>query len=90
MVMRFLMKLKRKTLNLIKEDLGQIDLLIYSLASPVRTHPDSGERFKSVLKPIGGTFTDNTVDFHTGEVKEISIEPCSGDDIANTVACNGR
>ena len=82
-------EIKAQTLKLIKEDLGQIDLLIYSLASPVRTHPDTGERFKSVLKPIGGTFTNNTVDFHTGEVKEISIEPSSGDDIENTVAVMG-
>jgi enoyl-[acyl-carrier protein] reductase/trans-2-enoyl-CoA reductase (NAD+) len=82
-------EIKAQTLKLIKEDLGQIDLLIYSLASPVRTHPDTGERFKSVLKPIGGTFTDNTVDFHTGEVKEISIEPSTGDDIENTVAVMG-
>ena len=82
-------EIKAQTLKLIKEDLGQIDLLIYSLASPVRTHPDTGERFKSVLKPIGGTFTDNTVDFHTGEVKEISIEPSSGDDIEHTVAVMG-
>ncbi|WP_400079284.1 enoyl-ACP reductase FabV [Winogradskyella sp. R77965] len=82
-------EIKAQTLNLIKEDLGKIDLLVYSLASPVRTHPDTGERFKSVLKPIGGTFTDNTVDFHTGEVKEISIEPSSGDDIKNTVAVMG-
>jgi enoyl-[acyl-carrier protein] reductase/trans-2-enoyl-CoA reductase (NAD+) len=82
-------EIKAQTLKLIKEDLGEIDLLIYSLASPVRTHPDTGERFKSVLKPIGQTFTDNTVDFHTGEVKEISIEQSSGDDIENTVAVMG-
>ncbi|WP_179338905.1 enoyl-ACP reductase FabV [Winogradskyella ludwigii] len=82
-------EIKAQTLQLIKEDLGQIDLVIYSLASPVRTHPDSGERFKSVLKPIGDAFTNNTVDFHTGEVKEISIEPCSGDDIENTVTVMG-
>jgi enoyl-[acyl-carrier protein] reductase/trans-2-enoyl-CoA reductase (NAD+) len=82
-------EVKAQTVKLIQEDLGQIDLLVYSLASPVRTHPDTGERFKSVLKPIGGTFTNNTVDFHTGEVKEISIEPSSGDDIENTVAVMG-
>ncbi|WP_341216024.1 enoyl-ACP reductase FabV [uncultured Wocania sp.] len=82
-------EIKEQTIDLIKEDLGEIDLLIYSLASPVRTHPDTGERFKSVLKPIGQTFTNNTVDFHTGEVKEISIEPCTEDDIKNTVAVMG-
>jgi len=82
-------EIKAQTLKLIKDDLGKIDMLIYSLASPVRTHPDTGERFKSVLKPIGDTFTNKTVDFHTGEVKEISIEPSSGDDIDNTVAVMG-
>ncbi|WP_179019872.1 enoyl-ACP reductase FabV [Winogradskyella forsetii] len=82
-------EIKAQTLKLIKDDLGKIDMLIYSLASPVRTHPDTGERFKSVLKPIGDTFTNNTVDFHTGEVKEISIEPSSGDDIDNTIAVMG-
>jgi len=82
-------EIKEQTINLIKEDLGQIDLLVYSLASPVRTHPDTGERFKSVLKPIGKTFTDKTVDFHTGEVKEISIEPCTEEDIKNTVNVMG-
>ncbi|WP_407557710.1 enoyl-ACP reductase FabV [Winogradskyella sp. 4-2091] len=82
-------EVKSQTVNLIKNDLGKIDMLIYSLASPVRTHPDSGKRYKSVLKPIGDTFTNNTVDFHSGIVKEISIEPCSGDDIDNTIAVMG-
>ncbi|WOD44032.1 enoyl-ACP reductase FabV [Hwangdonia lutea] len=82
-------EIKKQTIDLIKADLGDIDLLVYSLASPVRTHPETGERFKSVLKPIGQTFTDNTVDFHTGEVKEISIAPGTEDDIKNTVAVMG-
>ncbi len=82
-------EIKRQTLDLIKKDLGQIDLVIYSLASPVRTHPDTGERFKSVLKPIDGVFSNKTVDFHSGKVSEISINPAEGDDIANTVAVMG-
>ncbi|MUU76915.1 enoyl-ACP reductase FabV [Winogradskyella endarachnes] len=82
-------EIKAQTLNLIKEDLGKIDMLIYSLASPVRTHPDTGKRYKSVLKPIGDTFTNNTVDFHTGIVKEISIAPCTDEEIDNTVAVMG-
>ncbi|WP_299247304.1 enoyl-ACP reductase FabV [uncultured Lacinutrix sp.] len=81
--------IKTETIDLIKKDLGEIDLLVYSLASPVRTHPDSGERFKSVLKPIGTTFTDNTVDFHTGVVKEVTIGPCTEEEIDNTVAVMG-
>jgi len=82
-------EIKRETLDLIKSDLGQIDLIIYSLASPVRTHPESGIRYKSVLKPIGDVYTNKTVDFHTGNVSEISINPAEGDDIKNTVAVMG-
>lgn len=82
-------EIKEKTIDLIKADLGQIDLLVYSLASPVRTHPDTGKRYKSTLKPIGDTYTNKTVDFHSGEVKEISIEPASGDDIENTITVMG-
>ena len=82
-------EIKRKTLDLIKADMGQIDLLVYSLASPVRTHPDTGERFRSVLKPIGASFKNKTVDFHTGIVSDVSIEPASGDDVENTVAVMG-
>lgn len=82
-------EIKEKTIELIKADLGQIDLLVYSLASPVRTHPETGERFKSTLKPIGNSYTNKTVDFHTGEVKEITIEPAEGDDIENTITVMG-
>lgn len=82
-------EIKEKTLQLIKEDLGKIDLVIYSLASPVRTHPESGVRYKSTLKPIGDSYTNKTVDFHTGEVKEVTIAASSGDDIENTVTVMG-
>ena len=81
--------IKNQTLALIKEDLGQVDLVIYSLASPVRTHPKTGVMHRSTLKPIGETFTNNTVDFHNGKISEVSIEPCSGDDIENTVIVMG-
>ncbi len=82
-------EIKQQTIDLIKQDLGQIDLVIYSLASPVRTHPVTGVTHRSVLKPIGDTFTNKTVDFHSGKVTEISIAPCEGDDIENTVIVMG-
>lgn len=82
-------EIKQKTIDLIKADLGQIDLIIYSLASPVRTNPATGVTHRSVLKPIGATFSNKTVDFHTGNVSNISIEPCNEEDIANTVAVMG-
>lgn len=82
-------EVKDQTIDLIKADLGQIDLVIYSLASPVRTNPVTGITHRSVLKPIGNTFSNKTVDFHTGKVSEISIEPSKEDDIENTVAVMG-
>lgn len=85
----FSKEVKQQTLNLIKADFGQVDLVIYSLASPVRLHPDTGVLHRSTLKPIGGTFRNKTVDFHSGKVSEISIEPSGGDDIENTVAVMG-
>lgn len=85
----FSTEVKTKTIQLIKEDLGKVDLVIYSLASPVRTHPVTGVTHRSVLKPIGQTYTNKTVDFHTGIVTNISIEPCNDDEIVNTVAVMG-
>ncbi|MEZ0006766.1 enoyl-[acyl-carrier protein] reductase/trans-2-enoyl-CoA reductase (NAD+) [Flavobacterium sp. 28YEA47A] len=82
-------EVKDQTIELIKKDLGQVDLVIYSLASPVRTNPVTGITHRSVLKPIGNTFSNKTVDFHTGKVSEISIEPSKEDDIENTIAVMG-
>ena len=82
-------EVKQQTIDLIKADLGQVDLVIYSLASPVRTNPKTGVTHRSVLKPIGGSFSDKTVDFHTGIVSEVSIEPANEEEIENTVAVMG-
>lgn len=82
-------EVKEETIELIKKDLGKIDLVVYSLASPVRTHPTTGVKYKSTLKPIGESYTNKTVDFHTGEVKEISIDPCNEEEIEHTVAVMG-
>lgn len=85
----FSKEVKEQVINMIKEDLGQIDLVIYSLASPVRMHPETGVLYRSTLKPIGQTFTNKTVDFHTGNVSQVSIEPATEEDIANTVVVMG-
>lgn len=82
--------IKKQTIDLIKKDLGQVDLVVYSLASPRRTHPKTGVAYASVLKPIGQPFTNKTVDFHTGVVSDITINPVENDeDIANTIAVMG-
>ncbi|WP_299256902.1 enoyl-ACP reductase FabV [uncultured Aquimarina sp.] len=82
-------EIKQQTIALIKQDLGQIDLIIYSLASPVRVHPETGVKHKSVLKPIGDPYTNKTVDFHTGNISQVSIEPATEEDIENTVTVMG-
>ena len=82
-------EVKQQTIDMIKADLGQVDLIIYSLASPVRQHPVTGVLHRSTLKPIGSTFTNKTVDFHTGNVTSVSIEPANEEDIANTVVVMG-
>lgn len=82
-------EVKQQTMDLIKKDLGQVDLVIYSLASPVRTNPNTGVTHRSALKPIGNVYTNKTVDFHTGKVSEISIQPANEEDIENTVAVMG-
>ena len=82
-------EVKQQTINLIKQDLGQVDLVIYSLASPVRMHPKTGVLHRSTLKPIGEKFTNKTVDFHSGVVSDVSIEPATQEDIDNTVVVMG-
>ncbi|MBP6039479.1 MAG: trans-2-enoyl-CoA reductase family protein [Flavobacterium sp.] len=82
-------EVKAQAIEMIKADLGQVDLVIYSLASPVRQHPATGVLHRSTLKPIGTTFTNKTVDFHTGNVTQVSIEPATQEDIDNTVVVMG-
>lgn len=82
-------EIKKQTADLIRKDLGKVDLIVYSLASPRRVHPDSGQIYSSVLKPIGKPFHSKTVDAFRGEVKDITLEPATEEEIANTVAVMG-
>ncbi len=81
--------LKQKVIALIKADLGSVDLVVYSLASPRRTHPRTGAVHKSMLKPIGETFTGKTVDTDKGIVSEVTIEPATEQEMADTIAVMG-
>lgn len=82
-------EIKEQTIAKIKEDLGKVDLVVYSLAAPKRTHPKTGEVFSSVIKPIGASFTNKTVNFQTGELSNITIEPATEEEIRHTVAVMG-
>lgn len=81
--------LKTEVLAAIKADLGQVDLIVYSLASPRRTHPKTGVVHKSTLKPVGQSYTNKTVDTDKGIVSEITIEPANETEIADTQAVMG-
>ncbi|MCL1123936.1 enoyl-ACP reductase FabV [Shewanella surugensis] len=80
---------KDKTIELIKQDLGQIDMVVYSLASPVRKMPDSGEVIRSVLKPIGQTYTTTAVDTNKDLIIKTSVDAANDQEIADTVKVMG-
>lgn len=82
-------EVKQEVIKAVKEDLGQVDLVIYSLASPRRADPKTGEVYKSVLKPIGEVYTNKTLNTTTGAVDEVTIQPAEGDDIEQTVKVMG-
>jgi enoyl-[acyl-carrier protein] reductase/trans-2-enoyl-CoA reductase (NAD+) len=81
--------IKDETIELIKQDLGKVDLVIYSLASPRRTDPDTGEAYVSTLKPVGEPVVSKTFDTNKKVVHDISLEPANQDEINNTVKVMG-
>ncbi|GGF94696.1 enoyl-[acyl-carrier-protein] reductase [NADH] [Paenibacillus albidus] len=81
--------IKSATIELIKAELGTVDLVVYSVASPRRTHPVTGETFSSVIKPVGEAYTNKTLNFHTGEVSFTTIEPATEDEVTQTIAVMG-
>lgn len=80
---------KQEVIAAIKADLGQVDAVVYSLASPRRAHPKTGAVHKSTLKPIGAAFTAKTVDTDRGLVSEVTLEAASEQEVADTVAVMG-
>ena len=82
-------EIKKQTIELIKKDLGQIDLVVYSLASPRRNHPVTGEGLVSSIKPVGNAFSSNKFDFHEEKITEITLEPATDDEVRQTVGVMG-
>ncbi len=80
---------KAETIEAIKANLGQVDLIVYSLASPVRTDPKDGVTYRSTIKPYGSQVTSKTLNTGTGEVSEISVEPATEEEAAATVKVMG-
>ena len=84
----FSAELKQATIELIKKDLGQIDMVIYSLAAPARQLPD-GSLVRSTLKPIGEPFEGATIDLNSGELRTVSLEPASQQEVNDTIKVMG-
>jgi enoyl-[acyl-carrier protein] reductase/trans-2-enoyl-CoA reductase (NAD+) len=82
-------EIKAKTIATIKEDLGQIDLVIYSLAAPRRQHPKTGEVFNSTLKPVGKNITMRGINTDKEIIQEFSLEAANEQEISDTVAVMG-
>ncbi|HEV2488972.1 MAG TPA: enoyl-ACP reductase FabV [Candidatus Acidoferrales bacterium] len=80
---------KRNALEIVRKEMGKVDLMVYSLASPKRTHPRTGKAHNSVLKPIGKPYTNKTVELDSEKVTEVTIPPASEEEIADTVAVMG-
>lgn len=82
-------EIKDITIKALKEDFAKVDLVVYSLASPRRQHPKTGEVAKSVLKPIGKNITDKTLDTDRSVIKEVSLEAATQEEIDDTVRVMG-
>jgi len=82
-------EIKKQVIETIARDLGQVDLVVYSLASPRRQHPRTGVVHKSTLQPLGAPYTNKTVDTDKGIVSEVTIPPADEAGVADTVAVMG-
>lgn len=82
-------ELKQQTIDTIKADLGQVDLVVYSLASPRRTDPDNGEVYRSCLKPIGQSYTNKNLNTDKAEIEEVTLDPANEEEIEQTTKVMG-
>ncbi len=80
---------KEQVIECIKADMGKIDLVVYSLASPRRTDPVTGETYVSTLKPIGKPYTTKSLNTDTKLISEVSVEAANDDEIAGTIKVMG-
>lgn len=80
---------KNQVIETLKKEMGKVDLVIYSLAAPRRTDPNTGEVYSSVLKPIGKSYTAKNLNTDSLKIADVTVEPASAEEIANTVKVMG-
>lgn len=78
---------KKEVIDIIKRDLGKVDMVVYSLAAPRRTVGETV--YKSVLKTTGAPYTNKTIDLRNNAISEITIEPATEEEIEATVKVMG-
>ncbi len=77
-------EIKEETIRLLAEEIGPVDLFVYSLASPRRTDPNNGETYKACLKPIGGVYVNKNLNTDKAAVEEVTINPATDEDVLHT------
>ena len=82
-------EIKKETIDTIKADFGQVDLVVYSLAAPRRTHPKTGVVHKNCIKPIGQSYTNQTVDTDKGIVSTFTVDPATEEEVSDVIAVMG-
>jgi enoyl-[acyl-carrier protein] reductase/trans-2-enoyl-CoA reductase (NAD+) len=82
-------EVKRHAVEILRREMGPLDLVIYSLASPKRTHPRTGQVHNSVLKPLGRPYTNKTIELDSEKVTSVTIPPADEKEIRDTVAVMG-
>jgi enoyl-[acyl-carrier protein] reductase/trans-2-enoyl-CoA reductase (NAD+) len=82
-------EIKRATAEIIRKQMAPVDLVIYSLASPKRADPDTGVIYNSVLKPVGEPFTNRTIELDSGKVTNVTLQPATEAEIADTIKVMG-
>jgi enoyl-[acyl-carrier protein] reductase/trans-2-enoyl-CoA reductase (NAD+) len=82
-------EMKAEVVALLKKELGPVDLFVYSLAAPRRTHPVTGIQYRSTLKPIGAPYTNKTLDFNSGVVSEVTLDAATPEEVEHTIQVMG-
>lgn len=82
-------EMKQQVVDIVRRDMGKLDLVVYSLASPVRMHPRTGQVYRSAIKPLGETLHIKTLNVDKGVVHEVDLEPATPEETASTVAVMG-
>lgn len=82
-------EIKRASAEIIRKQMAPVDLVIYSLASPRRTDPDTGAVYNSVLKPVGQPFTNRTIELESGKVTSVTLQPATETEVAETIKVMG-